>query len=500
VTLEGVDAVGDGVIALDDTIEDVPREPDAVAWLNSGRFATANEGDLFGGSRGFTVFDLSGRVRYDSGTSFEEIAVAHGHYPEDRSENKGTEPESIEQGTYGSTNFLFVGSERGSFVNVYELKGNRAPAFRQLLPTGLSPEGLLAIPDRGLFVASTEADDPDFGVRTTIMIYQLVSGAAAYPQIMSVDGPDGTPIPWSAMSGLVGDPADADTLYAVWDSYYSESRVFTIDVSGEPAKVVDALTVTGGTGSYDPEGIAVAPDGTMWVASEGNASDSRPNRLLQIDGSGAVLAEIGLPAEVLACRAASANRGSLGAGYEGVTVVPGDNGYTLAIAQQRGWDYTTDGCEDLDDDPTGVNAGEPEYTRIWTYDPSTGEWGSIAYQLEPLTTYADWTGLSEITLLEDGSFVLIERDNKTGDYAELKTLMLITPEAMADGVVERSEKVVYDVQPDLEATNCWITDKPEGFAVAADGQAYLITDNDGVDDWSGETQFLRLGPVGDLFD
>ncbi|MGF1666229.1 MAG: esterase-like activity of phytase family protein [Acidimicrobiia bacterium] len=499
VTLVGVDAVEDGIISLTDTITDIPREPDAVAWIGTGRFATANEGDLFGGSRGFTVYDMTGRVRYDSGTSFEEIAVAHGHYPEDRSENKGSEPESIEFGRFGATNYLFVGSERGSFVNVYQMRGDQ-PSFRQLLPTGLSPEGLLAIPGRNLFVASTEADDPEFGVRTTIMIYELVKGAPAYPGIMSVDGPDGTPIPWSAMSGLGADPHDADTLYAVWDSYYSESRVFTIDVSETPAKVVEAITIDGGTGNYDPEGVVVAPDGTMWIASEGNASGSRTNRLLQIDAADSVLAEVELPAEVLACRAASGNRGSLGAGFEGVTVVPSAGGYTLAIAQQRGWDYTTDGCEDLDDDPSGANSGEPGYTRIWTYDPVTGEWGSIAYELEPITTYAAWTGLSEITALEDGSFVLIERDNVTGDWAELKTLVKVTPEAMADGVIERSEKLVYDVLPDMQASNGWITDKPEGFAVAADGQTYLITDNDGVEDWSGETQFLRLGTIDSLFD
>ena len=38
-------------------------------------------------------------------------------------------------------------------------------------------------------------------------------------------------------------------------------------------------------------------------------------------------------------------------------------------------------------------------------------------------------------------------------------------------------------------------DKIESFAIAADGQAYLITDNDGVDGASGETQFYRLGTL-----
>lgn len=80
------------VIALTEEIARVPREPDAVAWLaleDSHALATANEGDLGGGSRGMTVFHFDGTIIFDSGASFEEQAVQHGHYPEDRSENKG---------------------------------------------------------------------------------------------------------------------------------------------------------------------------------------------------------------------------------------------------------------------------------------------------------------------------------------------------------------------------------------------------------------------------
>jgi hypothetical protein len=73
-----------------------------------------------------------------------------------------------------------------------------------------------------------------------------------------------------------------------------------------------------------------------WITGEGNGSGSRLNRLVQLDGSGKVLNEIGLPAAIEACRAASTNRGSLGAGFEGVAVLrKGRRGYTLVVAQQR---------------------------------------------------------------------------------------------------------------------------------------------------------------------
>lgn len=498
VTLQGIDITEDGVISLTEKLTDVPREPDAVAWLRHGRrgaygIATANEGDLFGGSRGFSLFSRRGNVLFDSGASLEEIAVQHGHYPEARSANKGTEPEAIEYGRFDGDDYLFVGSERGSFIAIYEVNGVR-PEFQQLLPGPLGPEGLLAIPSRNLLIASGEEDDPSFGVRSSIMIYQLRRGQPTYPQIIA-DTIKGSPIPWSALSGMVAVPRQRDTLLAVWDGYYSESTIFRIDVSAKPAVITAALTIQGGTGNYDPEGIAIAPDHTLWIASEGNASGAQPNRLLQTDFAGNVLKEVGLPPEILACRAASTSRGTLGSGFEGVAVLPGSGTtYKLLVAQQRGWNYTSPECEDLDDDAGGLNAnGEPNWTRIWIYHPGTETWDHIAWELAPLPANASWVGLSEITRAPDGSYVVLERDNRTGDFAVLKTLVRVDPEAAADGIIRNTEKAVYDMIPDLEATNGWISDKPEGVAITGEGRAFVVTDNDGVEDWSGETWFLDLG-------
>ncbi|GIU86710.1 MAG: hypothetical protein KatS3mg009_1225 [Acidimicrobiia bacterium] len=493
VDLDRVDVVEDDRISLTGSLDDVPREPDGVVWLDPWHVATANEGDLFGGSRGFTVFRIDGRVVHDSGNTLEHLAVRHGHYPESRSENKGTEPEGVAHARYGGSEYLFVGSERGNFVAVYRLDGLR-PRFVQLLPTGIGPEGLLPIPARGLFVATSEVDDPPTGVRTVISLYRL-RGGAAYPTVVSGDAGDGTPIPWGALSGLAEVPGRRNTLLAVADSYYvADPRLYTLDVGTTPARIVRSLPITGGTGGYDLEGVAAAPDGTVWVASEGNASDSRPNRLLQLDASGAVLAEVGLPPEVIACRAATTARGSLGAGFEGVTVVPGDGGYRLLVAQQRGWNYTTPGCEALDDDPADVDASEPGWTRLWVYDPAGGTWSHLPYELEPRPPLASWVGLSEVTLAPDGDLVLIERDNRTGAFATLKRLV----KTDLDAEVRRADKTFADLLPALEATRGWFTDKPEGFALTG-GRAYVVTDNDGVEDASGETQLLRLGPWRRLF-
>jgi DNA-binding beta-propeller fold protein YncE len=501
-TLVGVDNTEDGVIDLSETLEGVPREPDAVTWIDDTFIGTANEGDLFGGSRGFSIFDVDGTLLFDTGTAFDEIGVRYGHYPEDRSGNKGTEPESIEYARFGHTDYLFVGSERGSYVAVYTIAKSGEVEFSQLLPAPLGPEGITTIPERGLVIVSGEVDDPSFGVRSSMMIYELDGKEADYPQVLSGDGENGKPIPWSALSGLTGMPGSNSELLAVWDSYYSESRIFTIDASEKPAVITSALTIEGGTGNFDPEGITVAPDGTYWVASEGNASGSRPNRVLQVATDGTLLQEVGLPAEIEACRAASAATGSLGSGFEGLTVVEKKgkkaSGYELLIAQQRGWNYTTPECEWLDDDPSDVDTAEPRQSRIWTYDPTTGQWGGFGYALEELPEHGSWVGLSEISAVK-GGYIVIERDNRTGDFAELKTLVYFSDRAIRDGLVTADEKRVFDLRPSLSAGNGWISDKPEGVGITNNGMLYLVTDNDGVDDWSGETTFLDLGNYRRLF-
>lgn len=499
-TLTGVDATEDGVISLSQTLLDVPREPDAVAWIPGKRgdlIATANEGDLFGGSRGFSIFNRSGKLLYDSGSSLEEIAVRFGHYPEARSDAKGSEPEAIESGRFGKKDYLFVGSERGSFVAVYELDRRGQPEFVQLLPAPLGPEGVHAIPSRGLLAVSGEEDDPNFGVRSSVMIYELGPGEPSYPQLVAGDDQEGKPIAWSAMSGMTSVPWNSKELLAVWDSFYSESRIFTIDVSEKPAVITDAITIGGGSGGYDPEGITIAPDGTLWVASEGNAG-ARSNLLIQTDLEGKVLQEVPLPEKIVACRARSTNRGTLASGFEGVAASGTRRGYRLLVAQQRGWDYTTPECEALDDDPDGTNPSEPRQTRLWIYDPGRGSWSHASYELEPLPANASWVGLSEITAVP-GGYLVIERDNRTGDFGKLKTLVRFSDRALEDGRVARHEKQSYDLLPDLLESRGWITDKPEGVAVSRSGQVFLVTDNDGVDDWSGETWFLRLGRLHRLF-
>lgn len=41
----------------------------------------------------------------------------------------------------------------------------------------------------------------------------------------------------------------------------------------------------------------------------------------------------------------------------------------------------------------------------------------------------------------------------------------------------------------------YVVDKVEGFAIDAVGNGFVVTDNDGVDDSSGETYFFSIGAM-----
>ena len=55
-SLDKIDTVEEDVIDQTSSLDDVKREPDAVAWIDDDHFVTADEGDLDGGSRSFRTW------------------------------------------------------------------------------------------------------------------------------------------------------------------------------------------------------------------------------------------------------------------------------------------------------------------------------------------------------------------------------------------------------------------------------------------------------------
>ncbi|WP_201838919.1 esterase-like activity of phytase family protein [Microvirga zambiensis] len=475
VDLKNIDTKKDGKIELTGSMDKVVREPDAVHWIDNNRFVTANEGDWKGGSRGFTIFNKDGTVAYESGASLEHEIVSLGHYPDSRNK-KGIEIEGVETGRFGSDNLIFVGSERASVVGVYRDTG-AAPELLQVLPTGIGPEGLIAIPSRNLFVATSETDlHGEGGVAPHVMIYQRAERAApAYPTIRSTKNANGLPMGWGALSGLAADKAQAGRLYAVTDSVYGGApRILTIDATKKPALITaEALVTRNGAAAekLDLEGIAAAQDG-FWLASEGNLEKGVKNLLIRVDAKGAIQEEISVPAEL--------EKGAKNYGFEGVTVTGSGVDEIVWLAVQREW---------ADD---GKNA-----VKLLAYKPSDKSWSAVRYPLD--STEAGWVGLSEITAAGD-RVIIIERDNQIAEKAKLKKLYAVSladmkPVKLGGELPLVTKTPLRDLLADLKSAKGYVLDKVEGFTIDAAGDAYIVTDNDGVDNSSGETQFLKLGKL-----
>jgi hypothetical protein len=422
-------------------------------------------------------------VEYESGSDFEHEIARAGHYPEARSENKGNEPEGLEVARFGGRTLLFVGSERANAVGVYAI-GRRGPEFLQLLPAGIGPEGLKAIPGRDLLAVTAETDGADegFAIRPLVTLYELQRGEPDYPGLESVDR-FGAPVPWVAMSGLSGDPWDRDTVWAVSDSVLGQAYLYEIDVSDHPARILGRIPVGGvdvtdqALGDYDLEGVFARPEGGFWVASEGRVADgTRPNQLVRLADDGEVLESIPLPNELVAHATSS--------GFEGVTATGsarrGDEAVWAVI--QREWR----------DDPPG-------FVKLARYDVADDEWTFARYPLDPRESPSGgFVGLSEITLLPFGNTVaIVERDDRIDRDARIKRIYGVDLDDVETApygpdlpVVEKF--LLSDVLDELDENSISIPDKLEGVAVTRDRKVFLVTDNDGVDENYGETLFFRL--------
>jgi len=475
VDLDKIDVKNDGALRFDGSMKGVLREPDTVKWLDNDRFVIANEGDYKGGSRSFSIFSKDGKVLYESGPSLEWKMAEAGHYPDKRNK-KGVELEGAEVGKFGDTNYLFVASERASLVGVYKDTGNE-PQFVQLLPSGIGPEGVLAIPSRNLLVTANESDlVEDGGARSHVMIYELKDQQPNYPQIVSGAKEDGTPLGWGALSGLVADLKEPGKLYGVSDSfYYAAPTIFTVDARKKPAQITEALLVKRGgqaAQKLDIEGITTDGEGGFWLANEGDQAKLVPHAILNVNDKGEIKKEIALPDELLSNQTRY--------GLEGITRVGEGDNATLWMAIQREWK----------DDEKGL-------VKLLSYNVKDKSWGAVAYPLDK--TENGWVGLSEITA-HDGQLYIVERDNQIGQKAAIKRLYRVTidglkPAKLGEKLPVVTKVLAHDFIDDLKASNGYVVEKLEGFTIDADGNGYAVTDNDGVDGSSGETVFFGIGKV-----
>lgn len=121
------------------------------------------------GARSFSVWSATGEQVWDSGSAFEEIVAAE--LPDDfnstndengsfdnRSDDKGPEPEGITVGQIGDQHYAFIGLERVGGIVIYNVTDPTAPEYVTYTTNrnfagnaeagtagDLAPEGLLFI-------------------------------------------------------------------------------------------------------------------------------------------------------------------------------------------------------------------------------------------------------------------------------------------------------------------------------------------------------------------
>ena len=140
------------------------REPDGIAVSPDGRFVlTADEGDTdpkaskvlgrkpAGGGRTLSVFDATtGTLVSDTGNQLDQMAHTAGLYPDGRSDNKGSEPESVVGFEIAGDLYAAVALERANAIALVALAEPEHPEVLSVEPVGpeagsgtqYAPEGL----------------------------------------------------------------------------------------------------------------------------------------------------------------------------------------------------------------------------------------------------------------------------------------------------------------------------------------------------------------------
>ena len=188
------------------------------------------------GARSFTIFTAEGDLVYDSGDDIEQRTAVL--FPtefnstnsgndsfDNRSDDKGPEPEGVEIGVINGRTYAFIGLERISGVMVYDITDPAAPVYQRFLSNrdftvdnnalqldagaagDLGPEGLVFIP---------ATDSPD-GLPYLVTSNEISGTVTAYELSSSVDAPEVAVcqlgVVYVSEAHTSGDPEDYIELY-----------------------------------------------------------------------------------------------------------------------------------------------------------------------------------------------------------------------------------------------------------------------------------------------
>lgn len=146
------------------------------------------------GARSFSIWNTQGQLVWDSGSEFEKKTAEL--FPDyfnsdheaiafdDRSDNKGPEPEGITVGTIGQKTFAFIGLERMSGIMVYDISTPNKPKFieyfttRNFIETETAKQGDLG-PEGLIFIAAKDSPNG----KPLLVVGNEVSGSTAVYQV-----------------------------------------------------------------------------------------------------------------------------------------------------------------------------------------------------------------------------------------------------------------------------------------------------------------------------
>ena len=117
------------------------------------------------GARSMSVWNgITGAQVFDTKNEIDHRSILAGLYDDNRSDDKGSEPEGVAIGKIGDRTYAFIGCERTDAMMIYDITNPERPFFKLTLKTGDAPEGILFIPaDKSpnklpLIIVSSEND------------------------------------------------------------------------------------------------------------------------------------------------------------------------------------------------------------------------------------------------------------------------------------------------------------------------------------------------------
>ncbi|MGF1493134.1 MAG: phytase [Microcoleaceae cyanobacterium] len=319
------------------------------------------------------------------------------------------------------------------------------------------------------------------------------------------------------LSGIVYD-TDSQVYYSLSDdrSQLNPARFYTLEIDLTDGSLDEGdVAFTGVTtllnesgepfpeASLDPEGIALNPDGNLFIASEGDANALINPFVNEFSLDGELLSELPVPEKFFPTADQSSGiRNNLA--FESLNVTP--DGQFLYTATENG----------LFQDGPASDIDQESLSRIVKYDLGTGEVaGEFVYPVdavpnEPIPADSFRTnGLVELLATDNnGSFLALERAFSVGVGNTVKLYEVQSQGALdvsaVDDLFWEAEGIPFEIDPavskelliDFEADLGIVPDNLEGLAFGPElenGQQSLIVVSDNNFNDTQFTQFIALG-------